>query len=153
MADPISSFASVVTVAGTAAESIKILYKFFRKFHNASDQVDQWLTTLQSLSSTLSNLQQSSRTLDLRFPFSSRFQQRLLNCVTQLEICTKEVAKIDAELGKASSSEKKKWAHKAKRSWGKAKWAIFGDQKIKNAMRMISLYHYEFGMEFFNMWM
>ena len=102
---------------------------------------------LESLRSTLSSLQQCGRNLDPRYQFSSHFQQRLLSCVTQLQICTSEVARIDAELVKASSGGKKKWDDKARRSWERAKWAIVGDHKMKKVMKIMNLYHFEFVME------
>ena len=147
MSDPISSLASLITIAGSAAESIKALLIFFRRFHDAPARVHRWLTMLESLQSTLSSLEQCGRNLDPRYHFSSHFQQSLLSCVNQLQICTSEVARIDAELGQASSDGKKKWDHKAKRSWERAKWAMVGDHKMKKVMKIMNLYHFEFVME------
>lgn len=147
MSEVLSSVASIVGIAGSATESIKMLLKFLRQFHNAPGQVHQWLITLESLRSTLSSLQQCGQNLDSRYHFSLHFQQRLLNCVIQLQVCATEVAKIDAELAKASPGEKKKWDHKARRSWERAKWAIVGDHKMKKVMRVLNLYHFEFVME------
>ena len=147
MSEPLSSLASVITIAGSATESIKVLVTFFRQFRHAPAQVHQWLTMLESLRSTLSSLQQCGRNLDPRYRFSSHFQQRLLSCVIQLRICTSEVARIDAEFVKASSDGKKKWDHKARRSWERAKWAIVGDHKMKKVTKIMNLYHFEFVME------
>ena len=147
MSELLSSLASILTVAGSATESIKALTTFFRQFRNAPNQVHQWLTMLESLRSTLSSLQQFGRNLDPRYQFSSHFQQRLLSCVIQLQICASEVARIDAELSKANSDEKNKWDHKARRSWQRAKWAIVGNHKIKKVMEILNLYHFEFVME------
>ena len=147
MSELLSSLASVIYIAGSATESIKALLTFFRQFRNAPAQVHQWLIMLESLHSTLSSLQQCGRNLDSRYQFSLHFQQRLLSCVIQLQICASEVAKIDAELVKASSDGKKKWDHKARRSWERAKWAIVGDHKMKKVMRIMNLYHFEFVME------
>lgn len=147
MSEPLSSLASVITIVGSATETIKVLLTFFRQFRNAPAQVRQWLTMLESLRSTLSSLQQCGRSLDPRYQFSSHFQQRLFSCVTQLQICTSEIARIDAELVRASSDGKQKWDHKARRSWEKAKWAIVGDHKMKKVMKIMNLYHFEFVME------
>ena len=149
MSEPISSLASVITIAGSATESITALLIFFRRFRNAPIQVHQWLTMLESLHSTLSSLQQCRRNLNPRYQFSSHFRQRLLSCVTQLQLCTSEIAKIDAELVKVSSEGRKSWDHKARRSWQRAKWAIVGDHKMKKVMRIMDLYHFEFVMELF----
>ena len=147
MAEPLSSLASIITIAGSATESIKVLLTFFRQFRHAPAQVHRWLTMLESLHSTLSRLHQCNQTLDPRYNFSSRFRQRLLSCVTQLQVCTSEIAKIHAELMKTSSDGGKKWEHKARRSWERAKWAIVGDHKIKKVMKLMNLYHFEFVME------
>lgn len=146
MSEVLSSLASVLTVAASATESIKVLSTFFRKFRNAPAQVHQWLTMLESLRSTLSSLQQCGRNLDPRYQFSSHFQQRLLSCVIQLQICATEVAKIDAELLIANSENKNKLDHKARRSWQRAKWAMVGNHKTKKVMEMMNLYHFEFVM-------
>jgi len=94
-------------------------------------------------------LQQCGRNLDPRYRFSTHFQQRLLGCVIQLQVCTSEVARMDAALANASFDglKQRKWDHKAKRSWGRAKWAIVGDHKMKKVMKMMSMYHFEFVME------
>ena len=147
MSELLSSLASVLTIAASATESIKVLSTFFRQFRNAPAQVHQWLSMLESLSSTLSSLQQCGRNLDPRYQFSSHFQQRLLSCVIQLQICASEVAKIDAELIKAHSDGKNKWDHKARRSWQRAKWAMVGNHKMKKVMEMMNMYHFEFVME------
>jgi hypothetical protein len=147
MADPLSSLASVVTLAGSAAESIKVILKVFCQTRNAPAEVHQWLKMLESLHSTLSSLQQYDRGLDSRYRFSSHFRQRLLSCVTQLQICRDEVARADAELVKASSNEMKKWDSKARRSWQRVKWAIIGDQKMKKSVQIMNLYQFEFVME------
>ena len=151
MVDPLSSLASVITIAGSATETIKVLLTFFHQFSHAPSQVHQWLTMLESLRSTLSSLQQCGRNLDPRYKFSSHFQERLLSCVTQLQICTSEAARIDVELVKATSDGKRKWDHKARRSWERAKWAVVGEHKMKKMMKMMSLYHFEFVMELLKM--
>lgn len=147
MADPLSSLASVITIAGSATESIKALVTFFRQFHNAPVQVHQWLAMLESLRSTLSSLQQCGPTLDPKYHFSPHFQQRLLSCVTQLQVCTSKVARIDAELTKVSSNGRKRWDDEARRSWERAKWAMVGDHKMKKVIKIMNMYHFEFVME------
>ena len=46
-----------------------------------------------------------------------------------------------------SSDRKKQWDYKARRSWEKTKWAIGGDQKMKQVMILVNMYHFEFVME------
>ena len=150
---PISSLASVITIVGSATESVNVLLTFFRQFRNAGAQVHQWLTMLQSLHSTLSSMRQCGRNLDPRYHFSPHFQQRLVSCVNQLQTCTSELARIDADLVKESPGGKSKWNHKARRSLGRAKWAVMGDHKMKKITRILNFYHFEFVMELLKMLM
>ena len=147
MSELLSSLASVITVAASATDSIKVLVIFFRRFRNAPEQVHQWLTMLESLRSTLASLQQCGRNLDPRYQFSPHFQQRLLSCVIQLQICASEIPKIDAELLNASPDGRNGWEQKARKSWQRAKWALVRNHKIKKTMELMSLYHFEFAME------
>lgn len=147
MCDPLSPLASVITVVGSATECIKVLVTFFRQFRNAPEEIRQWLTILESLRTNMYRLQQCGPNLDSRYYFSSHFRQRLLSFVTQLQVCSDEVARIDAELTKANPDGKKRWDFIIRKSWGRAKWAIIGEHKSKKLMRMINLYHFEFTME------
>ena len=88
---------------------------------------------------------------DSRYSFPSQFHRRLLSCVTQLQICIGEVARIDADLDKANFNRKTNWDHRARGSWERAKWAIVGEQKMKKVMETIQLYHFGFGMELLKM--
>lgn len=153
MADPLSPLASVITIAGSASESVRVFLTFLHQFRNAPAQVRQWLIMLESLRSTLSDLQQCGRNLESRHRFSSHFRQRLVSCVAQLQVCTSEVTRIDAEIAKANAHGPIKWDRKARRAWERAKWAFFGDHKINKVMRILDLYHFEFAMELLKMQM
>ena len=153
MPDPLSSVVSVITLLGTAAESVGVLVTFFREFHNAPAEVHEWLTMLEALTLTLSNLEQCGQNLNSRYQFSSKFHQRLLLCVKQLQVCLSEAARVDASLNKADRNSERKWTHRARRSWAKAKWATVRDQKTKKIMKSVQLYHFEFGMELLKMLM
>ena len=151
MSDPLSPLASVLTLAGSAAQSIRVIVAFFHEFRSAPAEVHEWLTMLESLQSTLSGLEQCGQNLDSRYRFPSQFHQRLLSYVTQLQICIDEVARIDTDLKKATFHGKTKWDHRARGSWERAKWAIVEEQKMKKVMKTIQLYHFEFGMELLKM--
>ena len=147
MSDPLSSVASVFQLGGSATQSIKALVKFFRDFEHAPIEVHEWLILLESLKSTLSSLEQYGSSVDSEWRFSLRLRQRLTSCITQLQHSTFVFAKIDAELGNDRLSGKNKWDHKARRSWEKAKWAMFGEEKMKRVMDKLQLYHFEIEME------
>ena len=153
MSDPLSSLASVITIVGCATESIKVVVKLVRGFSNAPAEVHQWLTMLESLQSTLSSLQQGGRNLNPEHQFPLRLQQRLVSCVAQLQLCTKDIARADASMEKTSSNGKRKWDTSTRKSWEKAKWAVVGDSKMKKIMKTIHFYHFEFVMELLNILM
>ena len=147
MSDPLSPLASVITIAGGALESITTLSAILRRFRKAPAQVHQWLTMLESLSSTLLILQHCGGHADLTYRFSSNFRQRLRSCVSLLQRNISEIARIHTELVMRSSDRKKQWDFKARRSREKTKWAVGGDQKMKQVMSLVNMYHFEFVME------
>ena len=147
MSDPLSSVASVFTLAGCATQSVKALVNFFRDFEHAPIEVHEWLVLLESLKSALSALEQYGSSVDSERRFSLHLRQRLASCVTHLQHCAAAFARIDADLSKGKSNGRKKWDGKAKRSWERTKWAIFGEQKMKRVMDKIQLYHFEIEME------
>ena len=147
MSDPLSSLASILTLVGNAAQSTKALVTFFRDFQHAPSEVHEWLMMLESLHSALHTLEQYGSSVDSEQRFSLHLRQRLTGCLNQLQCCATELAKIDAEINKGKSKNKKGRDRGARRSWERTKWAMFGDQKMKRVMNKIQLYHFEIGME------
>ena len=96
MSDPLSSLASVFTLLGNATHSIKVLITFFRDFQNAPSEVHEWLMMLESLHSALHTLEQYGSSVDSEQRFSLHLRQRLAGCLSELQCCAAEFAKIDA---------------------------------------------------------
>ncbi|KAL8830134.1 MAG: hypothetical protein Q9170_005873 [Blastenia crenularia] len=147
MSDPLSSLASVFTLLGSTTQSTKALIAFFRDFQHAPSEVHEWLVMLESLHSALHTLEQYGSSVDSEQRFSLHLRERLAGCSNQLQCCATEVAKIDAEINKSKSKDKKGRNRGARRSWERTKWAMFGDQKMKRIMSKIQFYHFEVGME------
>ena len=147
MPDPLSSLASVFTLLGNATQSIRALITFFRDFQHAPSEVHDWLMMLESLHSALYTLEQYGSSVDSEQCFSLHLRQRLAGCSSQLQCCAAEFAKIDAEINKSKSKDKKGRDRGARRSWERTKWAMFGDQKMKRVMDKIQFYHFEIGIE------
>ena len=147
MADPLSSLASVFSLLDNATESTKALVTFFRDFRYAPTEVHEWLEMLESLHSALHALEQYGLSVDSEQRFSLHFRQRLAGCLSHLQCCAAEFAKIDAGISKGKSKDKKGRDHGARRSWERTKWAMFGDQKMKRVMNKMQFYHFEIGME------
>ncbi|KAL8994490.1 MAG: hypothetical protein Q9188_007049 [Gyalolechia gomerana] len=147
MSDPLSSLASVFTLLGNTTQSTKALVTFFRDFQHAPSEVHEWLVMLEPLHSALHTLEQYGSSEDSEQRFSLHLRQRLAGCLSQLQCCAAEIAKIDAEISKGKSKDKKGRDRVARRSWERTKWAMFGDQKMKRVMNKIQFYHFEIGME------
>ena len=147
MSDPLSSLASVFTLLGNTTQSIKALITFFGDFQHAPSEVHEWLMMLESLHSALHTLEQYGSSVDSEQRFSLHLRQRLAGCLSQLQCCAAEFAKIDAEINKSKSKDKKGRNRGARRSWERTKWAMFGDQKMKRVVDKIQFYHFEIGME------
>ena len=144
MSDPLSSLASVLTIAGSAVEIIKGLLTFFRRLFGAPKEIHQWLRMLESLHFALTCLQECGASLDPRYQFSPHFARRLNLCVHQLKAAADEVNKIDAKLAKRGISSKPSWDGRARRSWHKIKWMAIGNIEKKKLAEVVKLYHFEF---------
>ena len=153
MADPLSSLASVLTLLENATQSTKALGTFFRDFQYAPSEVHEWLEMLESLHSALHALEQYGSSVDSEQRFSLQFRQRLAGCLSHLQGCAAEFAKIDAGISKGKSKDNKGRDRGARRSWERTKWAMFGDQKMRRVMNKLHFYHFEIAMELFKILM
>ena len=139
MAEGLSTTASVIAVAACAAESAKFLFRAFHEAPMIPDHFRQLLSTLTSLHTTLSALQQCSANREAKLRFPRHFHQSLTECQRQLQVWSTKVAKIDAVL----QSRK----NKSHRSWQKIKWLAVGEKDTNRFLEIIKLYHAEFSLQ------
>ncbi len=146
MAEPLSSVASVIAVAACVADSAKFLFHFFHEVSRVPENIRHLLTALKSLHITLTTLQECGKRLDPNWQFSPQFQQRLGECLSQLEIWSNKVSKIDNDLDKRGTTHNR-WDCKTRRSWQKIKWLTAGKHDLNHFLEMVKLYHAEFSLE------
>lgn len=146
MADPFSTVASIITVAGLAVTSTKALVGLCRDMSSIPLEVNQALQALRSLHATLTDLQQATTKPSSNYIFSPLFCTRIHDCQTDL-------AKFETKLSRISSifDEKCKSARSLKRmaktTWEKAKWVGKVEQETAKFLDRIRLYQAEFSLE------
>lgn len=146
MAEPLSTIASVMAMAGFAAESSKTVFNFFRGIASMPANVHESLLALKSLHVTIINLQQSGMKLDPKYKFSSHFCQRLNECLNDLKTFEVKISKIDAKFGKKKSC-KCDLDGKARRSWERVRWLLVGEQETGRFLEKVKFYQNEFFLE------
>ena len=151
MAEALSSFASAITLLGCTAESVKVLSSFFRQFNEVPTEVRQRLELLESLHSTLNGLQQCGTNLEPRHRFSADFTRKLGDCLSHLQDCVTKIRKIQVRLAEDNSGSAHKWNQAGRKSWEKVKWTVRGKHKRRKMVEVVSIYHFEFSMELFNL--
>ena len=146
MAEPLSSTASVLAIIACAAESTKVLLKFFRNISRVPENVRHLHVALKSLHITLTSLHDASTRSSSNLHFSSHLRHRLRECLIHLEAWSSKIAKVDNAIDKDRPSCHQ-WKHKTQRSWQKVKWLLAGEQDISHFLEIIRLYHTEFSLE------
>ena len=146
MADPLSSSASILAIAGFTVESTKVVFKFFRGVTSIPDSVHKSLHALQSLQIVLTCLQQRGTSLASPYHFSSHFCSRLQECLADLKAFEAKLEAIDKELRKNEIS-KHDWNGKARRSWERLKWLLVGEHELDEFLDRVKLYKDEFLLE------
>ena len=146
MTELLSSAASVIAVAACVADSAKFLFKTFHEVSRVPENIRHLLTALKLLHITLITLQECGKRLDAKWQFAPQFQQRLNECLSQLEIWSNKVSVIDNDLDKRGTTHHK-WDRKTRRSWQKIKWLTAGKHDLNHLLEMVKLYHAEFSLE------
>lgn len=146
MSDPVSAVGSVLAVVACAAETSKILFKFFRCVGSVPRDIHQSSEALRSLQVTLLGLQRCGSQLQPEYRFSSQFNQRLDECLHQLNEWANKIKKADAKFIKKGSLART-WDSKATQSWERIKWIVHGEQEMRRFFENIRLYQSEFSIE------
>ncbi|KAL8750150.1 MAG: hypothetical protein Q9184_006529, partial [Pyrenodesmia sp. 2 TL-2023] len=135
-----------MAIAGFVAEFSKLMFKFFHGVASAPANVHDASVALRSLHVTLTNLQQSGTKLDPQYKFSTHFCCRLDDCLKELKTFEAKIGKIDAIFGKEGSRQRPS-NNRARRSWGRVRWLLLGEQETRRFLEKVSLYHNEFSLE------
>lgn len=146
MSDPLSVAASVVAVAGFAAESSKTIFRFFHGMSSASQDVRHSILALQSLHATLTNIQEIGAKLPANYSFPSNLRSRLHECIGELKTFEAKIKKIDSDL-QEKKNLRNDWEGKAKRSLKRLKWLLIADQQTAKFLVRMNSYHNEFSLD------
>lgn len=145
MADPLSSIASVIAIAGLAAKSSKIIFKFFNGIPSVPADLKHSLLALQSLHETLTALQRSGTKIDPRHNLPPHICTRLNECLTDLKNFEAKLHNSYAILCQKDVSTQGRDG-KARKSWEKVKWLLVGEQAMAKFLERIKLYHAELSL-------
>ncbi|KAL8700694.1 MAG: hypothetical protein Q9201_005310 [Fulgogasparrea decipioides] len=146
MTEPLSTTASAIAMAGFAAESSKLVFKFFYGVASAPANIHNASIALRSLHVTLNNLRQSGTRLDPQYKFSTHFCRRLNDCLKALNTFEAKIGKIDAIFGKEGTRQRPS-DNRARRSWERVRWLLLGEQETRRFLEKVKLYHNEFSLE------
>ena len=146
MADPFSTTVSAMTVFGFAAQSSKVLFKFFRGVASLPSDVKESLRALESLHLTLINLQQSGAKLGPTYTFPPHLCHRLNECLNDLTTLETRIGKINAEFSEKGTL-RHSWSGKARRSWERVRWPVVGEQELRKFLQKVKSYQAEFVLE------
>ena len=145
MADPLSTVASVIAVAGLAASTSKKLIDFFQKLPSIPADIEHSFRALHSLHQTLLNVQEESTNAGSSHQYAPYFCERLRDCVADLAAYEAKLYKISAKFDKQNSVQDI-CNGRVKRFWQKVKWQIVQEEETIRFLNRIKLYHAEFSM-------
>ena len=138
MADPLSATGSAIAIIGLAVQSSEILCRFFRSFHEISDDLRHHIGTLEALKAIfarLSDLEKESVGHDL---LRQACSSRLKECLLDLKAMEEFVRPLHDELQHG----------KARKAWTKTKWAgVHQKQKIERFMARMASYCMTFSLD------
>lgn len=146
MTEPLSTTASAIAMAGFAAESSKLVFKFFHGVASAPANIHSASIALRSLHVTLTNLRESGTKLDPQYKFSTHFCRRLNDCLKDLNTFEAKIGKIDAIFGKEGTRQRPS-DKRARRLWERVRWLLLGEQETRRFLEKVKLYHNEFSLE------
>ncbi|KAL8751039.1 MAG: hypothetical protein Q9184_006203 [Pyrenodesmia sp. 2 TL-2023] len=152
MTEPLSTTASAIAIAGFAAESSKLIFKFFHGVASAPANIHDASIALRSLHMTLTALQQRGTRLDPQYKFSTHFCRRLDDCLEDLKTFEAKISKIDAIFDKEGTRQRHS-DNRARRSWEIVRWLLHGEQETRRFLEKVKLYHNEFSLELFGLLM
>lgn len=141
MTDPISAVGSILAVVGCAAETSKLLFKFFRRVPTLPRDIRHSSEALESLQDTLSQLQRCGAQLDPTYRFSAQFTRRLHECSHQLTDWAIKIESLDVKVAKTGSTIR------VTRSWEKIKWLLYGEQEMRKFLDHMRLHQSAFSLE------
>ena len=146
MAESLSTGASIITVVGFAAESSKLMFRFFHGVAHAPANIHDSALALNSLYVTVTNLQQSGTKLDPKYKFPAHFCGRLNDCLKDLKAFEAKIGKIDAKFGR-QGTRKHHWDGTMRRSCERVRWLLVGERETRRFLKRVRITQNEFFLE------
>lgn len=113
MCDPLSATASVITVAGVAAQTCEYLYKTVRCLSDAPKEVRRHVVALQALQSTLTGIAALEKDIPNPGIFTEEFKIRLRECISDLQAMEQHAKPFQQQFDEGT----------ARRTWAKVRWS------------------------------
>ena len=146
MAEPLSTTASTIAVVHLAAESSKLVFKFFHELKRMPANLRDSFLALTSLHVTLSKLQDCGTKLHSEYRFSAQFCDRISECLKDLKVFEAKLGEIDAIFRKRKIIGNQ-WNVRTRRSWERLRWLLVGEQETRRFLEKIQIYQNEFILE------
>ena len=146
MAEPLSTTAATIAVVSFAAESSKLVFKFFHELACVPANLHDSYSALTSLHVTLNKLQDCATKLDPNYRFPSHFCDRIYECLKDLRAFEAKIGEIDAIFGKKKVL-RRDWNAKTRRSWERLRWLLVRERETRRFLENIKNYQDEFCLE------
>ena len=125
MCDPLSVTASVIAVVTAAGQSCDFLCTFFRSYHDTTEYLKHYISTLEGLKAVFASIAELERAAPRQLDFDQGLKGRLEECRLHLQAIEKTVSPSYNSLRRS----------KADRLWTKVKWSTACQrQKIDKLM-------------------
>ena len=138
MCDPLSTTASILTVAGFAAKSCECIYNALKLFSDAPKDLQHHINAVQSLQSILADIAALEKDLPNSAIITPDLKARLQACTLDLQAVETLAKSFHSRLGEG----------RARRTWAKIRWSSMDQrQALKRHLGRIESYHRTFSLE------
>lgn len=138
MCDPLSIVASVLTVAGVAANSCECLHKTLTRYSKAPRDLQHHIYAIEGLQSTFAGIAALEKTASVAAIMKPEFKGRLQACILDLQTMERLAKSLYAQLE----------AGRARRVLARIQWSSVGHQQtLKSHLNRIETYHTTFSLE------
>jgi Fungal N-terminal domain of STAND proteins len=138
MCEPLSIAASVLAVAGFAANSCECLYKTLRLLSEAPKDLQHHLTAVQALRSTFAGIAALEKEVPVAELITPEIKARLHACMLDLQAIERLAKSFHAQLEEG----------RVRRTWAKMRWSSLDQRRtLKSHLSRIESYHMNFSLD------
>lgn len=138
MCDPLSVTASVIAIAGCAAQVCRCLSQSLSRYSEAPKGIQHYLAAVNALQVLFEGIEKLEKDTTLAALLTLKFSTRLQSCLLDLEMMETLATELQAQLD----------CQGFKRKWNLARLA-FGPKRLvlENHLRRIKTYHRAFSLD------